>query len=52
MLVDQLKDGDRMILPLGWGLRRLVILRKKDGKVCQDDDIMVRFVPMVHGKEK
>jgi len=47
-LVDQLKDGGRMILPLGGvGFQRLVILRKKDGKVVQEDDLPVRFVPMV-----
>jgi len=49
-LVDQLRDGGRMILPVGSGVQRLVILRKKEGKVLQEDDIMVRFVPMVHGK--
>jgi protein-L-isoaspartate(D-aspartate) O-methyltransferase len=46
-LVDQLKDGGRMILPLGTGFQRLVILRKKDGKIIQEDDLPVRFVPMV-----
>lgn len=49
-LIDQLKEGGRMILPLGTGVQRLVILRKKGGKVRQEDDIMVRFVPMVHDK--
>jgi protein-L-isoaspartate(D-aspartate) O-methyltransferase len=52
-LVKQLKDGGRMILPLGpVNAQRLVILRKKNGKVMQEDDIMVRFVPMVHGDER
>ena len=47
-LVDQLKDGGRMILPVGGiGSQRLVILRKKDGKIVQEDDLPVRFVPMV-----
>lgn len=50
-LVDQLKDDGRMILPLGTGVQRLVILRKKGGKVWQENDIMVRFVPMIHGKK-
>lgn len=49
-LVDQLKDGGRMILPLGAGFQRLVILRKREGKVHQEEDIPVRFVPMVHGE--
>ena len=51
-LVDQLKDGGRMILPLGAGIQRLIILRKKEGRVEQEDDIGVRFVPMVRGKAK
>ena len=46
-LVDQLKEGGRMILPLGAGFQRLVILRKKGGKIIQEDDLPVRFVPMV-----
>lgn len=48
-LVDQLKDGGRMILPLGTGPQRLVILRKKAGRVEQEEDLPVRFVPMAHG---
>ena len=47
-LVDQLKDGGQMILPIGSLAQRLVILKKKGGRVEQDDDIFVRFVPMVH----
>ncbi len=50
-LVEQLKDGGRMILPLGGGAQRLVILRKKGGKVETEKDIPVIFVPMVHGKK-
>ncbi|HOW98250.1 MAG TPA: protein-L-isoaspartate(D-aspartate) O-methyltransferase [Kiritimatiellia bacterium] len=50
-LVDQLKDGGRMILPVGEaGAQRLVILRKKDGRVTVEDDLPVRFVPMVRGR--
>jgi protein-L-isoaspartate(D-aspartate) O-methyltransferase len=48
-LVTQLKEGGRMIVPVGTGLQRLVILRKEGGKVRQEDDLPVRFVPMVHG---
>jgi len=50
-LVDQLKDGGRMILPVGKFWQRLVILRKKDGKVKREKDLSVRFVPMVHEKK-
>ena len=49
-LVEQLKDGGRMIVPVGEGAQRLVILRKKDGKALMEDDLPVVFVPMVHGR--
>jgi protein-L-isoaspartate(D-aspartate) O-methyltransferase len=51
-LVEQLAEGGRMILPLGGTSQRLVILRKKDGKVRRENDFAVRFVPMVRGKGK
>jgi len=51
-LVDQLAEGGRMILPLGTGPQRLAILHKKNGQVLRTDDMLVRFVPMVHGKDK
>ncbi len=50
-LVDQLREGGRMILPLGRYRQRLVILRKQQGRVVQEDDLSVRFVPMVKGAE-
>ena len=49
-LVEQLAEGGRMIVPVGVGVQRLVILRKQDGKIRQEDDLAVRFVPMVHGR--
>ncbi|MCP5105090.1 MAG: protein-L-isoaspartate(D-aspartate) O-methyltransferase [bacterium] len=51
-LVEQLKEGGRMILPVGDWRQRLVILRKKKGKVERENDLAVRFVPMVHEKKK
>jgi len=48
-LVEQLKEGGRMILPVGRSYsQRLVILRKITGKVKKEDDLSVMFVPMVH----
>jgi protein-L-isoaspartate(D-aspartate) O-methyltransferase len=49
-LVEQLKEGGRMIVPVGEGSQRLVILRKKAGIVQKEEDIPVVFVPMVHGR--
>ncbi|MGD2084948.1 MAG: protein-L-isoaspartate(D-aspartate) O-methyltransferase [Candidatus Aminicenantes bacterium] len=51
-LVEQLKEGGRMILPVGQPYRqRLVILRKIKGKVKKENDLSVMFVPMVHEKK-
>ena len=49
-LILQMKDSGRMIIPVGTQLQRLVIMRKKNGKIHQEADISVRFVPMVKGK--
>jgi len=48
-LVEQLKEGGRMILPVGRPYKqRLVILRKIKGKIKRENDLSVMFVPMVH----
>ena len=47
-LVAQLAEGGRMILPLGGASQRLVVLRKRAGQLEAEDDLPVRFVPMVH----
>jgi protein-L-isoaspartate(D-aspartate) O-methyltransferase len=49
-LVDQLADGGRMILPLGSGFQRLVLLRKRGDRTHIEEDLPVRFVPMVRGR--
>ena len=51
-LVEQLKEGGRMILPVGIPYQqRLVILRKTNGKIKRENDLSVMFVPMVHENE-
>ena len=46
-LVDQLRDGGRMIIPVGpAGDQELVLLRKKGGQLEKRAVLPVRFVPM------
>jgi protein-L-isoaspartate(D-aspartate) O-methyltransferase len=46
-LVDQLKEGGRMLIPVGPPLdQKLYVLEKQDGKVRQRAVLPVRFVPM------
>ena len=52
VLVEQLAEGGRMMLPVGDWLQRLVILRKQGGAVVQQDDLPVRFVPMVRERQE
>ena len=46
-LIDQLKDGGRVIIPVGpvWN-QELVLLRKRGGKLDQQAVLPVSFVPM------
>ncbi len=46
-LVDQLKDGGRMIIPVGGRLaQELYLLEKRNGAIRQEAVLPVRFVPM------
>jgi protein-L-isoaspartate(D-aspartate) O-methyltransferase len=51
-LVDQLKEGGRMIIPVGRGVQELYLLEKRGGKVEQRAVLPVRFVPMTGQAEK
>src|SRR3989440_3581193 len=47
-LTQQLKDGGRMIVPVGSGLdQQLHLLEKKNGQLAQTAILPVRFVPMM-----
>ena len=45
-LLDQLKEGGRMIIPLGAGNQELVIFEKQKSGITHRSTIPVRFVPM------
>jgi protein-L-isoaspartate(D-aspartate) O-methyltransferase len=52
-LVDQLKPGGRMVIPVGerWEVQQLLlIVRKADGTIEQKNVLPVRFVPLVPGR--
>jgi protein-L-isoaspartate(D-aspartate) O-methyltransferase len=50
-LVEQLSPDGRMIVPVGVGLQRLVLLRRQGDRIEEMQDLAVRFVPMVRGGE-
>ena len=51
-LVDQLKEGGKMIIPVGkqGTVQELYLLRKKNGIIHQETVLPVRFVPMTRKK--
>ena len=51
-LVEQLKNGGRMVLPVGEGFQELVLVVKKAGKIYEQSLIPVRFVPMTGEAQK
>jgi len=52
-LVDQLKDGGRMVIPVGERFaQQLYLLEKKNGQLKQSATLPVRFVPMTSEAEK
>ena len=53
LLVEQLKDGGRMIIPVGpIGDQELVLLRKRGEQLEQRAVLPVRFVPMTGGEQR
>jgi protein-L-isoaspartate(D-aspartate) O-methyltransferase len=49
-LADQLKEGGRMVIPVGpdAGVQTLYLLEKQKGKLTSTAVVPVRFVPLVH----
>ncbi|RME95900.1 MAG: protein-L-isoaspartate(D-aspartate) O-methyltransferase [Verrucomicrobia bacterium] len=45
-LIEQLKDGGRMIIPVGRGVQELVLVEKHGGQIERRAVLPVRFVPM------
>jgi len=52
-LIEQLKDGGRMVIPVGSasGVQSLVLVEKRKGKVIKTDVTQVRFVPFTREKK-
>ena len=52
-LVDQLKDGGRMVVPVGERFaQQLYLLEKKNGQLKESVTLPVRFVPMLREAQK
>jgi len=52
-LVEQLKDGGRMVVPVGEPpAQRLTLVEKQGGRLKITNLAPVAFVPMVHGETK
>jgi len=46
-LIEQLKEGGRLVIPVGSLYQELELIEKKNGKLVIKDIIPVRFVPML-----
>jgi protein-L-isoaspartate(D-aspartate) O-methyltransferase len=52
-LLEQLKDGGRMVIPIGphHGVRQLKLIRRKGAKFKESNLMAVRFVPFTRDKD-
>ncbi len=50
-LVEQLKEGARLVIPVGSIYQELKVIEKNNGKIITKDIIPVRFVPMLRENE-
>jgi len=50
-LIEQLKTGGKMVIPVGKYYQELLLITKKENGFKQKEVIPVRFVPMVHPDE-
>lgn len=48
-LVEQLKEGGKMVIPVGSGLQELLLIEKTRGEITRKTITPVRFVPMTKG---
>ena len=49
ILIDQVKIGGKLVLPVGTYFQKLKLITKlRDGKIEEETVTSVRFVPMVH----
>ncbi|MBW9223796.1 protein-L-isoaspartate O-methyltransferase [Methanothermococcus sp. SCGC AD-155-E23] len=46
-LIEQLKDGGKMVIPVGKDLQELILLEKRGGKIFKKKLCEVAFVPLI-----
>lgn len=51
-LIEQLKDGGKIVIPVGEIYQELVVVEKKANKIVKKNIIPVRFVPMIREKKQ